>query len=799
MKVTLNWLKDYVDIQLSPEELAEKITMAGLEVESIYKESREFSNVVAGKVLSVEKHPDADKLNLCIVDNGSEQLEVVCGAPNVSEGMIVPFAQVGAVLGNDFKITARKVRGILSNGMLCSEMELGLSERADGLMELPADTQVGADMQALMGEPDTVIDIAITSNRPDCLSVIGIAREISAITGMPLRKPEIKFNNTIDDDINAEMRVDIQNADKCARYAGRMIKNIVIKPSPDWLVSRLHAVGVRAINNVVDITNYVMMETGQPLHAFDYKTLAGNTIVVRDAKEGEPFTTLDNQEHKLDSNDLLICDGEKPVALAGVMGGLNSEVENDTTTVFLESAYFEPVTVRKTSTKLGLMTESSRRFERGSDPNGQVYAMDRAAQLMEELAEGQVVESFINNVAREIDPVEIAVKTERVNNLLGTRLTTSEMCDLLKPLEMQVLSQTDETFTIKAPTFRPDLLKPVDISEEVARLYGYNNIDFNMAPQIDQNQEANPQVAFRDKMREYLTGFGFMENVSFSLVSERHANPFLPAETKIVALMNPMSTDMAVFRSSVLISLLTNVAYNRNRQIPNLRFYEIGNAAYKVPGKDEYREWVEVCGILAGKKTENTWYGKEEAFDFYDIKGVVTAFLNKCGIENYELKPAKSSYWDAHSALVLVDGKEVGEFGKIDKKISSLFKIKVQDVFAFCLDFKTIYENRTTLKEFVPVSKFPSSPFDVALLIDVNIPIQNVLDEIWKSAGPYINNVHLFDFYKGEQIQQGKKSVAFSLTFSSKERTLDDEEVDRAVQGVLKHLKTLFGAELRPG
>ena len=798
MKVTLEWLSEYVDIVLSPAELAEKLTMAGLEVETWHTQRRDFSGVISAKVLTVEKHPDADKLHLCSVDTGADPIQVVCGAPNVRPGMIAPFARVGAKLGQDFTIDARKVRGVQSFGMLCSEMELGLSDNADGLMELAEDTPIGVDMQELLGKPDTIYDIAITSNRPDCLSVIGIAREIAALTGQPLRKPEIQFKNISSEAISDYMRVDIRNAEKCARYSGRLIKNITIKPSPQWLVKRLLAVGVRAINNVVDITNYVMLETGQPLHAFDYRTLAGKQIIVRDATDKEPFTTLDDKQHSLTTDDLLICDGDKPVALAGVMGGLNSEVTPDTETVFLESAYFNPVTVRRTSTRLGLGTESSRRFERGSNPNGTCYAMDRAAQLMCELADAQVLESAIDNVARPIDPVIITVRTQRVNNLLGTRLTSGEMCNLLALLELQVQQQDQDGFTLSAPTFRPDLQKEVDIAEEVARLYGYNNIDFNMSPQIDQHQAENPVPAFRDKVREYLTGMGLMENVSYSLVSETFTKPFLAEGTESVALLNPMSGDMAVFRSSVLVSLLTNTAYNRNRQIPGVRIYEIGSAACKDP-KDGYREWLQVGGVLAGVKSDNTWHGRQELYDFYDMKGTITALFKKCGIVNYQFGPTQDAWWDRQAQAVLIDGKTIGAFGKIAPAICSLFKIKATDVFAFYLNFTDLYANRTEVRTFETVSKYPSSPFDIALLVDLGVPIKDLQDVIRDSGGPYLKDVHLFDFYKGEQVKEGKKSIAFSLTFSSKERTLDDQEVESALKGVLQEIRSRFGAELRPG
>jgi len=799
LKVTLEWLKEFVDFSLTPDELAHALTMAGLEVEDFYTEQRNFSNIVVGKVLSVEKHPNADKLTVCTVDAGDKQFNVVCGAPNVSQGMLTPFALEGATVANGLKITSREVRGVKSNGMLCSEAELGLSERAAGLMVLPENTPVGTKMEDYVGEADTVFDIFITPNRPDCLSVIGIAREIAAITGTSLKKTEMSFAETPQENIDDYIQVDIKNSLKCARYSGRLIQKVTIKPSPFWLASRLHAVGIRSINNVVDITNYIMMETSQPLHAFDYDKIAGKSIIVREAEEGEKFVTLDDQEHVLDKEALLICDAEKPVALAGIMGGLNSEVENSTRTVFLESAYFDAGNVRRTASKLDMFTESSRRFERGTDPNGTIYAMDRAAKLMQELAGGKVVSTVIDNYARKITPVEIDLSVKNINKLLGTNLSVENVTGIFPALEIVINKQDNGLIQIQAPTLRPDLTREVDIIEEIARLYNYDNIIPELSPPVYQMQEENQNVNFRDQVRHFLAGFGFKETVAYSLVSEKLAEPFIPSEKEFAKLLNPISRDMAGFRPSLLLSLLTSVAYNRNRQIPNLRLFEIGNVASKEPAKTGFFELTQIGAVLAGKSQEQSWYSQEASYNFYDIKGAVTALLQKCGINEYEQGKANEIFWDSESSSIVINGKYCGAFGKINQNICTLFKIKVADIYGFFINYQELFENTVSDRKYDPVSKFPSVPFDLAILIDANIPLYEIEKEIKKSAGPRLVKIRVFDFYKGEQVTEGKKSVAFSLTFSSKECTLGDEEVEQAVENVLSHLNKLFGAVLRPG
>ena len=797
MKVTLNWLKEFVDISISANELSDILTMAGLEVEEIKPVERNFSKVVVGEIVESDKLPNSDHLSLCQVNIGSSVLQVVCGAPNAAKGLKAPMALDGAVLLNDFKVATRKLRGVESQGMLCSETELGLTNRSEGLMELSNDAIPGQNMSEYLGEMDVMFDIFITPNRPDCLSVIGIAREIAALTGAKLRKPDATVSPQ-SGDISDYMSVDINNPDLCFRYSGQYLKDIKIGPSPFWMAERLNNVGIRSINNVVDITNYIMMETGQPLHAFDYKLLENKKIIVRTATNSEDFTTLDGKDHKLNDSNLLICDGKKPVALAGVMGGLNSEVQNDTEIVFLESAYFEPANIRITSKKLDLSTESSRRFERGSDPNGTMFALKRAAKLMCEYADAVVIGDEIDNYPNNVFKKEIAVKVANANRLLGTSFTCQQISEILQPIELDVTKKNDSELLVRVPTFRPDLEREVDIIEEIARLYGYNNMPTELSPKINQMGEENEKVAFAQKLQGILVGFGFYQTLNLSLIHKKFGETFLPENAQFVELLNPLSEDLTVFRPSLLVSLLTTVAYNRNRQMHDMRLFEIGNVAWKDDSAFK-SEFVQIAGVIAGDRSPNAWYGKAAANDFYDIKAVVDSFLGKLGIKNISAQETKENFWDSESVQILIDEQVVGGFGKLADKTVELFKIKTNDLYAFYLDVNMLYNNRSKEKYFKEIPKYPSVPFDLALIVDTKVKVGDIEKIIWEYGGEQLVDVHLFDYYKGEQIKNGMKSTAFSLTFSSKERTLGDDEIDNVINKILVQLGKEFGAELRQG
>ncbi|RPI02339.1 MAG: phenylalanine--tRNA ligase subunit beta [Calditrichaeota bacterium] len=794
MKVTLNWLKEFIQLDLAPEEIAAKLTMLGLEVEDVFEAPRPFHGVVAAQIADVKPHPSVPKLNICRVDDGRGQLNIVCGAPNVQKGCKYPLARIGAQLGG-LSIESRMLHDVISEGMLCSEAELGLSERSLELMRLPDNTTVGAELNTILQAPDTIFDIFITPNRSDCMSVFGIARELAAATGTTLRRPQIKIDAE-PADIKEYMNVSIQDVDRCYRYAGRFIEGVEIAPSPFWLAERLHQVGIRSINNVVDITNFVMMETGQPLHAFDYALLKGKKILVRTALDGESFVTLDDKRHLLNTETLLICDGERPVALAGIMGGLNSEVSAQTRTVFLESAFFEPAGIRKSSTSLGIVSESSRRFERGIDPNGAVYAMNRAAQLLVEIAKGRIVGREIDEYPRPVRPNEINLSVNRCNTLLGTRLSAAEMASILNGLEIQTAIQSSDELRSYIPTFRVDLTRSVDLTEEIARCYGYDSIEPVLNPPINQLQADNKRDAYRNSLRGYLAGAGFKETIAFNLTSAKIAASFIQPERSLVELVNPLSSDWAVFRPNILTTLLSSVAYNRHRQIPNLRLFEIGDAAWLINGACEER--LQIGAVLAGERVEKSWSTAAEEIDFYDAKGAVEHLLSQADISQYEWQAVREPFWDRQALGIEINGHYAGALGKVKKEICALYKIKGNDVFGFWLDFGQLYENRLSKKQYEPVPRFPSIPFDLALVLKDDVAVGDVEKAIWESGKPYLHSVRLFDYYRGEQLGSGKKSVAFSLTFSSKDRTLNEDEVNKAVERVLAHLHETVGAELRP-
>lgn len=795
MKVTLSWLKEFVDIQLSAAEIAHRLTMAGLEVESVAAIDRSFSGVVVGRILSCEPHPRADKLRICRVDTGrGEALEVVCGAPNATAGMLAPLALPGARLGDSLQVELREIRGILSHGMLCSEAELALTDRSEGLMVLDESASPGEDLGKWLGAPDYLFDIFVTPNRPDCLSVIGLARELAAVSGARFHVAPIQLPETT---APGNVRVTIRNPELAPRYSGRSLDNLVPGTSPFWMAYRLHHAGMRAINNIVDITNYVMLETGHPLHAFDARQIEGDEIIVRAARPGEGFTTLDGKVHTLDGETCLICDGQKPVALAGIMGGLNSEVRDDTRQIFLESAYFSTTAVRRASKRLGISTESSRRFERGADPDATLAALNRAAALLQELAGARLAGAPVDACPEPIAPVELHLPLHRVNALLGTSLELTAVAEILARLEIRILAQQGEVLHCQIPSFRPDLTRPVDLIEEVARIHGYDRIPFARTVALDQAQQANPRVAFQDRLRSLLAGYGLRETLSLSMVSPAASGLFLPAGAGMVELLNPLSAEWSVFRSSLLISLLNNAAYNRNRQHPNLRLFEIGNAAWRM--NDQFVEVKQVTGLLVGENLAAAWHTRPRPVDFYDIKGIVLALLQELGIGPVTLGPAEHSCWSQESAALLLPGGHLlGYCGQVAEAVLQTFKIKNAAVFGFQLDFDLLFEQRRSQRKFVPIPRFPNVPFDLALLLDVETPVGVIEAAIWKAGGPHLIKVELFDHYLGEQVPAGKKSIAFSLNFSSKERTLGEEEVERYVTDILTHLAEHHGAELRP-
>ena len=808
MNVTLNWLKNYIDFELSASELADRLTMLGIEVESVKQLGAELEGVVVGSVGSITPHPNADKLVLCQVDIGEpEGLQIVCGAPNVREGMLAPVATIGATLPVGLTIKRAKLRGETSDGMLCSEKELGLSEDAAGLMDLPADIPLGTSFSEALGLDDVVFELEITPNRPDCLSMIGVAREIRAETGNALKLPQVDFQES-ETDICEMTSVTIEVPDLCPRYAARVIRGVKVGQSPTWLQQHLESVGVGVINNIVDITNFVLMEYGQPLHAFDYHKLAENRIVVRRAAAGENITTLDEIDRELTSDMLVIADAEKPVALAGVMGGYDSEITETTADVLLESAYFNPSSIRATAKALGISTEASYRFERGADPGAVLAALDRAAQLIAEFAGGSICKGVVDVYPGQQPLTEIELRPERVNFILGTTLDTSEMVQILSDLGFDVeadeetspLQEDEETSPLRVtvPTFRSDVTREIDLIEEIARVYGYDNIPTTLPKGDIPVPAPNPSTAVRKHIKHFLLAAGMMEAINYSFCDPKCFDKIRftvdDPRRDVLELQNPLSPEMSVLRTTLLPSLLANAQHNRNHQIDTIALFEIGsvfirNGAQKEPER--------VTGILAGQVGEGVYSNPYREPDFYDIKGLVEGVLEVCGIVDYTLeKTEEPTFHPGRNAAVLSGNTQIGIFGEAHPEVLDNYDLPYK-AYLFDFDMETLVDAAIFAKRFEPISIYPTVERDLAIVVDKEILSDMPTGLIYATGGELVESVRLFDVYEGEQVPEGKKSLAYAITYHSATETLTDKAVNALHDKVVKRLNQELGAELR--
>ena len=792
MKVSYNWIKDYVKFDESPEELAAKLTEAGFEVEEVYPVIKEFSNVVVGYVESVEKHPSADKLSICKVSDGKESYQVICGAPNVAAGQIVPFAKIGAVLPGNFKIKKAKIRDIESFGMICSKEELGLEKSSDGIWALEEKLDAGIDFnEVLKNKKDYVFDLAITPNRPDCLSMIGIAREVAAITKNILQHPKIDLKEDSSLDINKMVNINIADKIGCPRYACRIIKDVKIGPSPDWMQTRLESVGVRPINYIVDITNFVLMEYGHPLHAFDLAHVNGPEINVRKSQKGERFTTLDDKERELPENTVMICDKDKTVAIGGIMGGQNSEVTESTVDVLLEGAYFEPTHIAKSSRGLGLSTEASQRFERGADPNGVIKAIDRAADLMADLATGRIAMGIADAYPKKIESQKVPFRPARANHLLGSNLSEKQIIDTIKSIELEY-----DGSNVIAPTFRVDLKQEADIIEEVARLTGYSNLPTLQTTEINYSIEQAPLEIFLNFIRKNLLELGINEAVTNSMLKSSEIEYF--KEGNPIPILNPISDDMTTMRPSLIPGLLKAVSYNLNRNQSNIRFFEIGRIFKNYKVNELPDQPYSLCVMMTGHRLAPNWDSGEEQIDFYDIKGYLEAFLQKIFLDNFQLfLYDKSSYFDIKEAISIhVKNKEIGLCGKLGPNITKDFDIN-KPVYTFVLDLDMLMPLINTSRSFKSISKFPHVEKDMAIVLDKKIQAGNVLDTIKKTGGNLLQTIEIFDIFEGGNMPSGKKSLAIRMRFQSEERTLNDMEIDKIFRDVISQTTKTFNATLR--
>lgn len=794
MKVTVDWLKNYVEFSQSPEEIAAALTMLGLEVDSVRQVTYDFDKVVVGRIADFNKHLQKDNLTICKVDIGKETLSLVCGAPNVRTGIKVPVALVGARLPGNFIVKAATIHGFNSSGMICSEAELGLSHQSEIIMVFNDPAKVGQDIKQVLGPGEVVIEIDLTPNRADCLSVIGIAREIGAINRRRINKANIDLIESPSKKIDDVIEVIIQNPESCPRYAARYMEGVKIGPSPRWLIQKLEAVGLRTINNVVDITNYVMLETGQPLHAFDHDLLEDQKIIVRHAKAGEKFTTLDEKEHLLTATTLLICDGKKPVALAGVMGGLNSEISNRTSKVLLESAYFDPINTRKTSKALGLSTDSSQRFERGVDPEGQIYAMDRAAQLIYELAGGEIARGRIDCYPKPIPKKIIDLRVNRVNHLLGTAISKQEMVDILARLEFQIKKQ-DDIIQVEVPSFRVDIDREVDLIEEVSRMYGFDRIEEKTDSKISLTQAGNKAEKFHQLIRDILFRMGYNEILTHSLINYKWAEKFL--DHPYIQIRNPISEDLGTLRTSLIPGLLQTIKWNKNRYLNDVMLFELGNIFYWLDRNHfEHHESQKIALAKTGSTNPKNWLEKNRTATFYDLKGDVFSLLEKLKIRNYRADKASMQFLDDRSLKISINGNGIGYIGALSRAILDELDIQ-DDIFIAELDYQSILDQYSWDRKFQPIPKYPAIKRDLSILLDQQIPVAEVEKVIWQSAGDLLQSVKVFDFYRGKQIDKTKKSLAFTLSFFSLKRTLTEKEVDSEIEVIVRNLESELKAQLR--
>ena len=797
MNVTLNWLKAYIDFEFSPSELADRLTMLGVEVESVKHLGTELEGVIVGSVTSIRPHPNADKLVLCQVDTGeTEELQIVCGAPNAREGMLAPVATIGATLPVGLTIKRAKLRGETSQGMLCSEKELGLSGDAAGLMELSTDIPLGTPLSEALGLDDVVFELEITPNRPDCLSLIGVAREIRAETGNPLKLPTVDLQES-GINIRDLTSVTIDAPDLCPRYAARVIQGVKVAESPVWLQQRLESVGIGVINNIVDVTNFVLMEYGQPLHAFDYHKLAENRIVVRRARDNEQITTLDEVARELTSDMLVIADAEKPVALAGIMGGYDSEITETTCDVLLESAYFNPLSIRATAKALGISTEASYRFERGADPGAVLAALDRAAQLIAELTGGTICDGIVDVYPGQQSLTEIQLRPERVNFVLGTTIETAEMVQILDRLGFDV-DITGKVYQVVVPTFRSDVTREIDLIEEIARVYGYDNIPTTLPKGDIPVPAPTPKTEARRRIKHFLLAAGMMEAVNYSFCDPNcfdkiRLNVDDPLRNTL-QLRNPLSPEMSVLRTTLTPGLLENAQHNRNHQIDTIALFEIGGVFVH---DGEEKEPERVTGVLAGQIGEGVYSDPYRHPDFFDIKGLVEGMLEVCGVVDWTLQKTDApTFHPGRNAEVLLGDRRIGVFGEVHPEVLENYDLPYK-AYLFEFDLEGLADAATFAKRFEPISIYPKVARDLAIVVDKETLSDMPTGLIYTTGGDSVDSVRLFDVYEGEQVPEGKKSLAYTITYHSATETLTDKAVNALHDEVVKCLNRELGAELR--
>ncbi len=805
MNTSLSWIKAYVpDLNVTAQEYTDAMTLSGTKVEGYEVLDADLHKIVVGQIDKIEKHPDADKLIICQVNVGSETIQIVTGANNVHEGDKVPVVldggrvagghEPGSRVEGGVKIKKGKLRGVESFGMMCSIEELGSNREMypeapeEGIYIFLEETEVGANAVEVLGLNDVVFEYEVTSNRVDCFSVVGIAREAAATFGKEFHPPVVTPTGN-DEDVNAYIKVRVENEDLCPRYCARVVKNIKIGPSPKWMQRRLASVGIRPINNLVDITNYVMEEYGQPMHAYDMDTIAGKEIVVRNAENGEKFTTLDGQERELDETVLMICDGEKSIGIAGIMGGENSMITDDVKTMLFEAACFDGTNIRKSSKKVGLRTDASGKFEKGLDPNNAQAAIDRACQLIEEMGAGEVVGGMVDVYSKKKEPVRVPFDPDAINELLGTQISKEDMIGYFEKIGIVYDEASGEVVT---PTFRHDLFRMADLAEEVARFYGYDNIPTTLPRGEATTGKLSFKLRVEEVARDIAEFCGFSQGMTYSFESPKVFDKLLiPEDSSLrqaVEIMNPLGEDYSIMRTTPLNGMLTSLATNYNRRNKNVRLYELGNI---------YLPKALPLTELPKERMQFT-LGMYGDGDFFSMKGVVEEFFEKIGLhkkEVYDPNSGKPYLHPGRQANILYDGVVVGYLGEVHPDVADTYGIGTRAYIAV-IDMPEIVERATFDRKYTGIARFPAVTRDISMVMPKEILVGQIEDVIEKKGGAYLESYALFDIYEGAQIKEGYKSVAYSIVFRAQDKTLEDAEVTEAMNRILKALEGM-GIELR--
>jgi phenylalanyl-tRNA synthetase beta chain len=802
MKISYNWLKDYLDFEQTPDEVADILTLTGLEVEEVYKSGSDLTGVVVGKVLTSEKHPNADKLSICTVNTGSETVQIICGAPNVAAGQTVAVATVGSTLplilpdGSNLVIRKSKIRGEISEGMICAEDELGIGENHSGIMVLGDHLTAGTPISKVLDNSvDYVFEIGLTPNRPDASCHLGVARDLAAVINQTLKKPYHSVQSDTIADLD-EISVSIVDTDKCHRYVGILIRNVFVKDSPDWLQKRLRNIGLRPVNNIVDATNFVLHEMGQPLHAFDFDLIQSKQIVVQSFNHEITFRTLDKQDRKIPAGSLLICDENKPLALAGIMGGLNSEISTETRNVFLESAYFEPISVRKTSKAVSLQTDSSYRFERGIDPNITYAAAKRCAEIIADLTGGTIESGHLDVHPVKTEPKQVQLRLQRLNKIIGMEFTANQAVSILKSLEFDVKKNGGDIIDCVVPTFRPDVTTEIDLIEEVARIFDYNKI-----PNPDYIKFSRPEALsfrenFQERVRQIVVNLGYQEIYANSLLAQHVAELFANQED-LVSTQNPLSVDTAVMRPSLAPGFIRAAAFNFNRDADGVAFFEIGNVFKKSENGTYHKGIKEETNLLlgcGGKSRIESWNQKSAQFSVFDVKGSINQLLKDLKIDQKITMVNESD-----NKLTYYAGNDIiGELMVLPGNQKKVFDTNVE---LFCAEISLtkiqILAEEVEALKYHPVPKFPGVDFDLAIVVNQQVDAGDLILLIRQTSGQLLKNIHVFDLFEGKSIGDGKKSIAFRLKFIDESKTLTIRDVDSIISRIVKRLEKSFEATLR--